>query len=154
MREPCRLCQVEQEPQRLFGDAVLRIIEVDAGGFGLHPLATLRVVGEQLAQVPVADHAMMGFKRLPGGMCVIVIYASYRPPEGAGALRSMIAINWPAAMAGARFAVNVRSCSHCQTAGLSIASVHCQRQLPSAASGCADIGNTERRVTGWLLPAS
>ena len=45
------LGQLQQELQGLVGDAVLRVVEVDAGGLGGQPLAALRIVGEQSAQV-------------------------------------------------------------------------------------------------------
>ena len=44
----------EQQPQRLVGDAVLGVVEVEAGALGGQALAAPRVAGEQVAQVPVA----------------------------------------------------------------------------------------------------
>ena len=51
LAQPALLGQRDQQPQRLVGDPVLRVVEVQAGGLGGQPLAALGVVGEQLAQV-------------------------------------------------------------------------------------------------------
>ncbi len=45
------LGQFQQEAHGLVSDPVLRIIEVDPGGFGAQPLAAPCILGEQLPQV-------------------------------------------------------------------------------------------------------
>ena len=62
--QPAFLRQANQQPQRLVGDAVLRIIEVDAGGLGRQALAALRDRGKQLAEVQGAKVAMVLVERL------------------------------------------------------------------------------------------
>jgi hypothetical protein len=52
-----RLRQVDQKFQRLRGDAVLRVIEVDPGGVGGHLLAAPRIIGEQFSQMQIADRS-------------------------------------------------------------------------------------------------
>ena len=49
--EPGLLGQLEQQAQGLVGDPVLRIIEVEPGGLGAEPLAAIRVLGEEIAQM-------------------------------------------------------------------------------------------------------
>ena len=44
--------ELAQQPHRLVGDAMLRVVEIDAGGFGRQPLAAAGIVLEQLTQVP------------------------------------------------------------------------------------------------------
>ena len=48
---PHSSAELEQQPQRLVGDAVLRVVEIDAGGLGREPFAALGVVGEELPQM-------------------------------------------------------------------------------------------------------
>ena len=57
--------QLQQEAQRLVGDAVLRVVEVDAGALGGEPLAACRVLGEEVAQVEVADLGVVLLERAP-----------------------------------------------------------------------------------------
>ncbi len=45
------LGQVEEQPERLVGDAILGVIEEEAGGLGREPLAAAGIVGEQLAKM-------------------------------------------------------------------------------------------------------
>ena len=59
--------QANQERHRLVGDPVLGVIEHQIAGPGGQAGGPLGVVGEELAQVPVADVAEMRFKRLPLG---------------------------------------------------------------------------------------
>ena len=47
--------QPQQQPERLVGDAMLRVVEVEAGGLGGQALARAGVVGEDLPQVQLAD---------------------------------------------------------------------------------------------------
>ncbi len=64
--ESAFLGQLEQQLQRLFRDAVLRVIEVDALGFGNEFRAARRIILEQVAQMFRVDLLVMGGKRLPG----------------------------------------------------------------------------------------
>ena len=61
------LGELEQEGERLVGDAVLRVIEVQARCLGRETLTALRVVGKQVAQVPPLHLLMVGGEGLPGG---------------------------------------------------------------------------------------
>ena len=61
------LRQLQQEPQRLVGDAVLRVVEVEAGGLRRQPLAACGIVREELAEMHVPDNVAMALERLPGG---------------------------------------------------------------------------------------
>ena len=49
--EPALLGQRDEQRERLVGDPVLRVVEVEARGLGGQPLAALRIGGEQVAQV-------------------------------------------------------------------------------------------------------
>ena len=55
----------DEEPHGLVGDAVLRVVEADAGGLDHEPLAPVGVVGEQLAQVDVLHAGVVRLQRLP-----------------------------------------------------------------------------------------
>ena len=60
------LGQLQQQLERLVGDAVLRVVEVDAGRLGRQPLAARGIVGEELAQMHgPGSSSMVGFERLP-----------------------------------------------------------------------------------------
>ena len=59
------LGQLQEEPQRLVGDAVLGVVEVDADGLGGEALAAVGVVREELPEVQLLDLRVMGFERLP-----------------------------------------------------------------------------------------
>ena len=61
------LGQLQQQLQRLVGDAVLRVVEIDARGLERQALAARRVVGEQSAQMQRLHFAMVRLERLPGG---------------------------------------------------------------------------------------
>ncbi len=65
--QPGLLGEGDEEPERLVGDPVLRVVEVEAGGLGGQPLAALRVVGEQVAKVDVADLVVVLLERSPRG---------------------------------------------------------------------------------------
>ena len=54
-----------QQAQRLVGDAVLRIVQVDAGRFRDQPFATRWIGGKQLAEVPAPDLSAMLSERAP-----------------------------------------------------------------------------------------
>ena len=53
-------------PHGLVGDTILGIVEVQACRLERQPLATLRVGGEERAQVNILDLLVMRRKRLPG----------------------------------------------------------------------------------------
>ena len=57
--------QLQEETQRLVGDAVLRVVEVDAFAFDGQALAALRVGGEEVAQVGVAHLLEVLLERVP-----------------------------------------------------------------------------------------
>src|SRR5438445_511118 len=59
------LRQLEEEPQRLVGDAMLRVIEVDAHRLRRQALAAPGVVREEPAQMQVADLLVVGPEGLP-----------------------------------------------------------------------------------------
>ena len=59
------LGQPDEEPQRLVGDAVLRVVEEEAGALGGQALAARRVVGEERPQMNVAHGPGVRLERLP-----------------------------------------------------------------------------------------
>ena len=59
------LGQPEQQMNRLVGDAMLRVVEIETGGLGGQTLAAARVVGEELAKVPMANLLVMISQGLP-----------------------------------------------------------------------------------------
>ena len=59
------LGQPQQQPDRLVGDAILRVVEVEAGGFGRQALAPPGIVGEELPQMQIAHRLVMRRQRLP-----------------------------------------------------------------------------------------
>ncbi len=61
------LRQRDQQPQRLVRDAVLRVVEVEPGALGAHPLAAAGILGEQRAQVHPPDLLQVALQRDPGG---------------------------------------------------------------------------------------
>ena len=60
------LGEAEEQGQRLIGDPVLRIVEIDAGGLGRQPFTAAGIAREQLAEMNGADFVMVFFERLPG----------------------------------------------------------------------------------------
>ncbi len=64
--QPGFVGEFEQQLERLVGDAVLRVVEKEARGFGGEPRAALRIIGEELAQMRAADLLAVGRERLPG----------------------------------------------------------------------------------------
>ena len=60
------LGEADEQRERLVGDAVLRIIEIDARGLERQPFAALRIAREQLAEMHGADAPVVLFERLPG----------------------------------------------------------------------------------------
>ena len=65
-RHAALLRQPQQQPQRLIGDAVLRVVEEQARALGREALRPAGIVGEQRAQMHVLDLRMMRRQRLPG----------------------------------------------------------------------------------------
>ena len=57
--------ELEQQLQRLVGDAVLRVVEIDADGLDRQALAALGVVGEELAEVQPLDLLVVGLESGP-----------------------------------------------------------------------------------------
>ena len=58
--------ELREQLQRLVGDPVLRVVEEEAGALGDQPLAAVGILGEQVAQVPLADLAVVLLEGLPG----------------------------------------------------------------------------------------
>ena len=59
--------QLHEEVERFVRDAVLGVIEVDAGRFAGQPLAALGIIGKQLAQVQILDLGVMRSQGNPAG---------------------------------------------------------------------------------------
>ena len=57
--------QLPEQRQGFVGDAVLRVIEVDARRLGRHALAAGGIIREELPQVQVPDLSMVGREGLP-----------------------------------------------------------------------------------------
>src|SRR5262249_55299335 len=53
LAQPAFLGELDEQAHRLVVDAILRIIQEDAGGLRRHPLATRWIVGEQVSQMAV-----------------------------------------------------------------------------------------------------
>src|SRR5262249_19255680 len=62
---PRLLGEPEKESHRFVGDAVLGVVEVEAGGLDRHALAALGILGEELAHVYLRDLLVVGRERLP-----------------------------------------------------------------------------------------
>ena len=58
--------EVEQQPEGLVGDAVLRVVEVQPGGLGREAGAPVGVVGEELAQVAGGQPGVVQREGVPG----------------------------------------------------------------------------------------
>ena len=65
--DACLLGERDEQPQRLVGDAVLRVVEEEAGRLGGEPLRPARVGCEEVAQVRSLHLLGVGLERLPGG---------------------------------------------------------------------------------------
>ena len=63
--EPTLRSQLPEELQRVVGDEVLRVVDVEAGSLGGHPLAAPRIAVEELPQVQVADLGVMPLEPPP-----------------------------------------------------------------------------------------
>ena len=59
--QPGLLRQLQQKLEGFVGDAVLRVIQVEARRFGRHAFAAFRVIGKELAQMQLADSLMVRF---------------------------------------------------------------------------------------------
>lgn len=57
--------ELAEQAHRLVGDAVLGVVEIQAGPLRAQPLTTVRVLSEQLTQMDRSDLGVMLFKRLP-----------------------------------------------------------------------------------------
>jgi hypothetical protein len=57
--------QSHEQSDRFIGDAVLRVVEVNTGGFGAQARAPARIFGEELPQMQITDRCAMCFERLP-----------------------------------------------------------------------------------------
>jgi hypothetical protein len=60
------LGELHQQWQGLLGDAVFRVVEVEAGALDCQALAALGVITEKLAEVQSLDLRVMGLELLPG----------------------------------------------------------------------------------------
>ena len=74
--------EVDEQAHRLVGDPVLRVVEVQPGRLGGHPLTAFGIVGEQLAEVHVADLGVVARQRRPRRAA----RAGWRGGHGAGLL--------------------------------------------------------------------
>ncbi len=64
-RHPDFLGQLDEQRHRLVGDPVLRVVQVNARGLGVQPLAAPGVGREQVTQVRTGDFRVMALERLP-----------------------------------------------------------------------------------------
>jgi hypothetical protein len=74
------LRQRSQEPERLVGHEVLRVVQVQVADLQGHALAAVRVSGEQPAQVRAAERFPVGLQGVPFG----ALFDQHRP-HSAGA---------------------------------------------------------------------
>ena len=59
------LGELDEQAYRLVVDAILRVVQEDAGGLRRHPLATRWIAGEQVAQVPPPHRPIVIFESAP-----------------------------------------------------------------------------------------
>ena len=59
------LGQLQEQPHRLVGDPVLGVVEVEADGLHPEPFTAVRILGEQLPQVPPGDLVVVRLERGP-----------------------------------------------------------------------------------------
>ena len=64
--QPGLFGETEEQRQRLIGDPVLRIVEINAGGLRRQPFATAGIARKKLAEMNGADLVMVFFERPPG----------------------------------------------------------------------------------------
>ena len=60
------LRQLQEELEGFVGDAILRVIEVDAHSLGRHTLAACGIIREELPEMQVPDLPIVRFEALPG----------------------------------------------------------------------------------------
>jgi len=60
------VCEFDEESQRLIGDALFGIVEVDTLGLGAQSFSALRVLSEERPQVRRVECALVSFERQPG----------------------------------------------------------------------------------------
>src|SRR6266571_2978325 len=76
-------CQFQEQFDCLVGNAVLRDVQVDVGGFKCEALAPPRVLGEERSQVNVPHLMVMLLESLPGRVlcqwCLICRHVSFSP---------------------------------------------------------------------------
>ena len=60
------LGELEEERQGLVGDAMLRVVEIDPHRLRGEALAALRIAGEEILQMQVADLLVVALQFLPG----------------------------------------------------------------------------------------
>jgi hypothetical protein len=65
--QPGALGQIEQQPQGLVGDEVLRVVEAESRRLEVQPLTPMRIFGEEIPKMTVLDPATVLIERLPGG---------------------------------------------------------------------------------------
>jgi hypothetical protein len=61
------LGEPDEQPQRLVGDPVLRVVEADPLGLEREPLAAVGVAREEVAEMQVADLLVVPLQLPPGG---------------------------------------------------------------------------------------
>ena len=65
LRDAALLRKLEQQPQRLAGDPVLRVVQEDALGLEHEGLAAFRIRREQIAEMRLAERVGVLLERLP-----------------------------------------------------------------------------------------
>ena len=73
---PGLLGELDKQAYRLVANAILRIIQKDAGGLRRHPLATRWIAPEQVAQVPPPHCPIVIFESAPRPLSARRISAS------------------------------------------------------------------------------
>src|SRR5262245_21216074 len=58
------LGESKKEIERLVGDAIFGIVQVEAHGLDRHPLAALRIVREELSQMKIRRFFVVGIERV------------------------------------------------------------------------------------------
>ena len=84
--QPAGLGQGQEEADRLVGDAVLRVVEVQPGPFGDEALAPVRVLGEEVPQVAILQLLVVRPQRRP--LRPLASHGSCSPPAGSSSRRS------------------------------------------------------------------
>jgi len=63
--QPGFLGKLQQELEGFVGDAVLRVVQVQAHRLCRHALAAFRIIRKELSEMELADILMVSFKGLP-----------------------------------------------------------------------------------------